>query len=961
MQIITRTTTLILTAVLGLQASTRADPMVRQYRILMPAVGTVPVFEDLDNDGDPDVLRTVLRDGMPVQWIDDDDDMTFDDLVGDTDSDCLMIDRNKDGNYGDEHDLMIDWGDEDGDNNADLQVVVENATRKDMLWGPGHYMVMVDTDQDGVLNYIDWNDYKLKCWEHTGTSHFFEDYLGHSMFLKIHTSTYNMPDLRYNWENPFLFYDEDGDDICEVAIRLVDSPRQMPAPHEGFVMPEEGSAIKDEWRRMVVDATIDWVSIATDLDNDTVPGNEFDFDMTLNYAGKGFDYADQVHRFKSLSGIREADKFFYDPRWRQLTELIYPDHDAARDLIYNRGEWGRCWLVFDEDDDCERWERVEVYHPDDPFKIGLYKGGIDWHPQSDSSGDRGEWDSDFSGGGKLYTAGFDGRIHLHGAEWGAWRIDQDAHFYQGWSRSSHTAKKFPTIRYADTDDNGFFDRIDYDLDGDKRYERSVSLISLGIDDTATLIDPAELDYQGYRDLHERVTDAMWARAQKAIEAARANQLDLSPYAGMMKPLSTRQKYHYAYWLNFYIYNDLLELAEHRGDTVFANDLDRAYFSGDWSNLTRPLVAPDPNQHAQMRIEVTNPLDQPRGHQTVEIPWQSIEDAMPHADSQTIRVINGSTGREATSQVIDTDANGTPDLLVFQHHFLASQTVVFTLQATPPVRGQNDPSPVHAKFVPTRMDDFAWESDRIAYRMYGPALRNETISNGIDVWSKRVPYPIVEKWYQPGHDYHTDRGEGADLYKVGNTLGCGGTALVIDGQFVRGENYALWRILANGPVRTLFELTFPERRINGITIRETQRLSLDKGHNLTRITTDYTIDGSPDTIEFATGLVRRNPATHSPSPDRTWLGQWGPLGAKGNGDLGAGVVLQNAGKARYEMIENHHLLLTHLPESGSVVHWAGAGWSRAHRFTDSEKWNAYLTEWAKRVNQPLMIRQIKKGK
>ena len=61
----------------------------------------------------------------------------------------------------------------------------------------------------------------------------------------------------------------------------------------------------------------------------------------------------------------------------------------------------------------------------------MNKGGIDNNPQADASGDRGEWDLDNSGGGKLYV-GFDGKIHLFGAEKGYWRIDQDAWSYQGW-------------------------------------------------------------------------------------------------------------------------------------------------------------------------------------------------------------------------------------------------------------------------------------------------------------------------------------------------------------------------------------------------------------------------------------------------------------------------------------------------------------------------------------------------
>jgi len=97
--------------------------------------------------------------------------------------------------------------------------------------------------------------------------------------------------------------------------------------------------------------------------------------------------------------------------------------------------------VFDEDDDDHRWERVEMYYPmhgfGGPKEIDLYstkrwlrsnyagedmvapseRPGISGHPQADSLGDRGEFDEDNSGGGKLYVGVFDRKLHLAGAEW----------------------------------------------------------------------------------------------------------------------------------------------------------------------------------------------------------------------------------------------------------------------------------------------------------------------------------------------------------------------------------------------------------------------------------------------------------------------------------------------------------------------------------------------------------------
>jgi hypothetical protein len=49
------------------------------------------------------------------------------------------------------------------------------------------------------------------------------DYRGHGLFPKIHRPQQSLPDLRLNWENPFAFYDKDGDGLIEMAKRWLGS------------------------------------------------------------------------------------------------------------------------------------------------------------------------------------------------------------------------------------------------------------------------------------------------------------------------------------------------------------------------------------------------------------------------------------------------------------------------------------------------------------------------------------------------------------------------------------------------------------------------------------------------------------------------------------------------------------------------------------------------------------------
>ena len=280
---------------------------------MMPSITKI-TYADLDKDGDPDVLKAMINDSMPVVWIDDDDDMKTGDREGDTDNDCLLIDRNRDGIFAGPLDFSIDWSDEDGDGKADIQLIVNNAgtkVRNYFDWG-ADFMYIMDDDKDQIMHFVDWNKIMMRAWEHYGHSNFYKDYSGNSTFLKMHASSFRISDLRFNWENPFIFYDEDQDQLTEMAIRLVDTPKFRDAANPK----KNGFQLIDSSLDVQFTKRIDYAAITWDLDNDNGPGNEFDFDMSLLFKGRGFSYEDQGHPFKNLKGLAAANHLMYDSRWR---------------------------------------------------------------------------------------------------------------------------------------------------------------------------------------------------------------------------------------------------------------------------------------------------------------------------------------------------------------------------------------------------------------------------------------------------------------------------------------------------------------------------------------------------------------------------------------------------------------------------------------------------------------------
>lgn len=400
----------------------------------------------------------------------------------------------------------------------------------------------------------------LRHWEHSGHSNFFTDCHGGTMFTKMSASSYRISDFRFSWENPFIFWDFDEDRISEMALRMLDIPHTRKDKNSSEYF--KGIAEDDD---IVYSEKINYVAMSWDLDNDNGQGNECDFDFSLCYEGEGFNYSDQVNNFKSLRGLPDADTLIYDAKWRQLTQLIFPTRETALDLTFNRGKWNKVRFVFDDEDDCNRWERVELYDPGEIFVTGKNKGGLDNNGQADIVGDRGEFDMDFSGEGNFYIAAFDGKIHLFGAEWGAWRIDQTAYSFQDfgglydlWShdRIQLPPIKFATVKYSDSNANGFFDLIEYDLNGDTIFDEKISLDLLGIDDTQQVISTEGMTYSDFQNLFKLITEKNWERAQFAITLAEKRGLSSCWYASWKNPRSLHEKYDYAFWINFYIYKDL---------------------------------------------------------------------------------------------------------------------------------------------------------------------------------------------------------------------------------------------------------------------------------------------------------------------------------------------------------------------------------------------------------------------
>ena len=372
----------------------------------------------------------------------------------------------------------------------------------------------------------------------------------------------------------------------------------------------------------------------------------------------------------------------------------------------------------------------------------------------------------------------------------------------------------------------------------------------------------------------------------------------------------------------------------------------------------------PNKSFTHTVRVENTLPIPREHETVALSWAALRQQNRAIDPSRVHVVDAG-GAALVSQVLDADADGSPDSLLFQASFWPNEAKIFRVVNAAP--GTPAKPKVHVKFVPERTD-VAWENDRIAFRTYGQLLwQLENLhSSGVDVWVKRTRELVLDKWYAGGHDfYHLDRGEGADFYKVGPTLGAGATAIWRNERLYRAENFRTHRIVANGPIRAIFELDFDPWDAGGVRVTETKRIAIDAGQNVYRQESVFRAEGQ-DSITYAVGFVKRPGLVGSTSRARgwAWLSGWGPVenkyGEGGHGDLGTAALVDRARVVDVKETSDHYVLVAKAPVGRPAVHYLGAGWTGSRDFAGAEAWWSYLDQWAQRLSTPVRVTLVGSG-
>ena len=360
---------------------------------------------------------------------------------------------------------------------------------------------------------------------------------------------------------------------------------------------------------------------------------------------------------------------------------------------------------------------------------------------------------------------------------------------------------------------------------------------------------------------------------------------------------------------------------------------------------------------ELTVTAVNRLKVARQNETIEL---TAKDLAPLGEKDLNKLhVRDRSGAELVAQSVDTDYDEyhKPDILIFQSDFAPGETKTFTVFAGKKREYTKADFRAYGRFVRERFDDFAWENDRIAHRTYGKALitwKGEPLtSSAIDIWSKRTSKLVINDWYMVDN-YHSDMGEGVDDYSAGPTRGCGGSGIWANGQLYVPKNFVDSRVLANGPIRVLFELVYEPFDVNGVPVSQVLRVSLDAGSQLNHFESLYRQEnGGNEPLAVALGLKKVKDEQKEFRGERGWLTIWEPM-EKNLGMQGLAIVVDPSAVDKLGEDKLNNLLLLKPNNASPVSYWAGFAWDRAGLIPNAAAWTKYVDDFAAARQSPITV-------
>ncbi len=856
--------------------------------------GRIDTIYFIDNDPKNEAqFRPIL-----VKIVDQDGDMDRDG-GGDLDSDLYVADYHADGSV----DAVVEYKDTDHDNGVDEMAIYTYSANNRAL---GTDAIQVWWSRDLARTHQLWEtvNYRYQqaeCQFHTAFG-------GDEIF-----SSYIFDEKRGiwvpSWENPFAFYDLDGDHLAEVAIRF------------------SGSGSRTESMRYSFDA-----------DNDTTGSNVHDYDFSFSAYGPRDQQGrptieippNLTERINLRGGPTEpllawnkARQFGDSAAWKKVL-LTWVENDNNIDSNPNR-------------DSHERWEGVIAEGNADFPPIGGPTVGI--------FNNRYELDLKNRSKLRLYLSSVDHRFHLFGADRAWLKVDYN---FDG--------KTDMEFRYRDTNGDGIVDTWEVDDDGDGTVDRTAH-----ISDPTWSFVPRE--YAGMTTLYNSVLDDALRNNQLIIDSMkrvleeheRGFQVDavedyfthsLSGYRegeGIGRKIRDSRagtRYYQDLIRERYFVRVCHLLADNReelskwqsayqsGDLKRATTVLRGYFSGVSSSMSDW----QPGFEKRLTVRISNPDSTGRMDEPVVIDLAALKQHASDFNPRNFGVFSANreiTDRELPSQADDLDNDGIPDAIVFATNLRAHETAVLRIYYSP--NGQRE-RPVQSGPVvhasQTGSELLQWSSEKVNYELSQGHLQFQ------------MQTPAGERMVAPLGGLHLGEMEDSSQLFAPYQVSTGSVSA---------------RLISDGPVRASVAIGFDISSRAGTRSHVEERFSIYSGHSYSEnhLKIRPATPGRALWADLAPLQKRKHENFFSASDG--YYGSWYRRD-DATQQVGTAVVVGKGAAGKAKLVEGNQAVVP-LSRNGDLTWYLIGDWRRARTFPVAptiSNWRAEIAALSHRLHTPCTL-------
>lgn len=156
---------------------------------------------------------------------------------------------------------------------------------------------------------------------------------------------------------------------------------------------------------------------------------------------------------------------------------------------------------------------------------------------------------------------------------------------------------------------------------------------------------------------------------------------------------------------------------------------------------------------------------------------------------------------------------------------------------------------------------------------------------------------------------------------------------------------------------LFELTYEPFDVNGISVAEIKRVSLEAGSQFDSYRStykQYTRPGQKQALTAAVGLKKTTGATRGINAKEGWMTIWEKV-EKNAGNQGLAIIVDPKQWKKDTEDKLNHLVLAAPGENDSISYHAGFCWDKGGHIATSDAWTEYVGEFAKCLASPIEIK------